>query len=587
MRQFFRGVHFTDSVDSATEEQIVVNFARVAVIKYASMLSESFRISVAEEAKEDLRRSAQRRETFLLSMLPAVYKAFRKAELNACKLGFGVLQACFVKHASHPFVRELQIAGDIKHIVHEYNFEPGQERSCFHFNSVDPCTFFPVFTDYDDPNDSLLYAIRLEEGRLISEIRARYAKSLVESGPNWDEVEPTAEVLHYYDREDYMLVAKGQMKPTRNRNGQEVPGAPFYLTLEKGKHKWGRVPFWIVQNLALDDADPTYLGTVSDMDAIKELNRRFNEMLSEQATEVRSKIHPPLVYASDDHQQLDDITFEPNAVIPIGAEEQLAPLASDTANAGAMDLLERYKEAIFNQAFLNEASFGNIGSGVTGVGVRLAQASMEQLIKLKVPLRVDALTNLFGSVLFYAAQLLAPVQESRGRLTFRQSLSDTTFNIVDLTADDFNGDYTVEVKFPAVLPYDRIQHEQNEVYKFKAGVQPLRATLRNMGIQDVDATVKELMAEFADPVLNPDRVLATAQAKQSGGSQSPVQMSPERAPLPAAPRSMAPTVPSTASTPNGVNVPAMDRGLESAGPNFGADLGFPPGPGINTGEGGM
>lgn len=591
-----------------------MNYSRVVVLKYAAVLSKGFRLQVPEPAAPDARLSAQRREAYLLSMLPQLMKAYRRAEHNACKVGFGVIQAVFTKHDTAPEVRMMGEGKDNR-LVHEYSFLPGGSRSSFRFRNVPPEDFFPVFTGYDDPNEDLWYVIRPDRNRLIEEIRQRYGKQLEATGGleslDANQVEPTCTLLHYWDHDDYYLIALTvRVATTEKRGGPHgfgdriESGKTAAVLLEHSKHLWGRPPFWIISNIFAGEADPTWQGTCSDIDAIKSLNRRYNETLSDSATEIRLHIKKPLVYASDEPQQdVTAIAFETGAVIPIGLEEKLGPMDWQPVPDAVERLLDRYIQAIHHLSFLNDAAFGNITGTNTGVGIRMAFAPMLQLLDLKVPIRIEALQHLLGSVLAYTEQLLAPVQGknggegSAGRALFRKT-DGKKFAVVDLESADISGDYEVAVTFDQVLPFDEIQRDQNEVYKFKSSTQSLRETLRVRGIQDIDRAVEEIKGELEDEVLNPERVLLTAQARQvkgQGGAPQPAPGGPGLAAQPSQPvpppRSEAPTVPAMPGMEEGggvpgggMNIPGMPREMAGAGPNLGAGV---QSPGINIGGGGL
>lgn len=637
MQDFFDGRHWAldseggdigasgvDTGDSSggTEETITVNFSRVVVLKYASVLSKGFRLQVPEPAVADARASAQRREAYLLTMMPSFMRAYRRAEHNACKVGYGVIQAVFNKHDTAPEVRMMG-EGQDQRVVHEYTFMPGQSRSAFHFRNVPPEDFFPVFTGYDDPNEDLWYVIRVDKNRLTAELRERYRVELESTG-GWDlfgpdQVEPSCTLLHYWDKEDYYLIAqtmrKQASKPRSAFGGgggrSEAPLTRAVL-LEHSKHLWGRPPFWIISNVFTGEADPTWRGTTSDIDAIKALNRRFNETLSDAATEIRMHIRKPLVYKSDEPQQdVSAIEFESGSVIPIGSDEELLPLDWQPVPDAVERLLDRYEQSVHHLSFLNEAAFGNMPNSPTGVGIRMAFASMLQMLDLKVPQRVDMLQHLFGAVLAYTEKMLAPVQVKRGgvqgastgRMLFRSTAAGakggSKFTVVDLEASDIANDYDVVIDFSQVLPFDEIQRDQNEVYKFKSRTQSLRETLRSRGVQDVDRAIDEIKGELEDEVLNPEHVLLVAQARQAkgagqatAGAPPPSLAAPPSSPVP--PMQEGPPVPlaPTAGTEGegggvpggGMNVPGMPRVPEGMGPNMGAGV---PTPGVNIGAGGM
>jgi hypothetical protein len=274
-------------------------------------------------------------------------------------------------------------------------------------------------------------------------------------------------------------------------------------------------------------------------------------MLSEMAEDITIKIHGALVYKSAQHQQ-DPATMRLGAgvVIPIGEEEELEALKLQGDTITAENHTDRIMQSIKDLSFLGDAGFGNLIAGMSGEGFSIALNPLQQIVELKLPQRRDTLSSI-------CAFLLQCFEEKAAKDASFRGYVKTAFEhyaLTELTPDDIKGQYRADIVYGNMLPRDDFLFAQNELYKLKAGGQSLRTTLDKIGFDDPDAELERMIEEFNDPVLNPERVLATAQAKQ-------VQAQAKQGPPPVPTTGGGPPPPPT-KAPAGLGIPPSADGSQ-------------------------
>jgi hypothetical protein len=269
----------------------------------------------------------------------------------------------------------------------------------------------------------------------------------------------------------------------------------------------------VVQNIVNTDADPTDGGSISDIDDIADLNRHLNLMRSEQAEEIMTTIHRPLVYYSGDHMQdPKQISYTAGAVLPIGApgEEELKPLDPPVESTATKEHIEAIESSIRTLSFLGDAGFGMFGAGTSGVAARIALTPLQRILELKLPPRTYVLQGVCAFLLRIFEQKAPNDVKLRGWV----STSGSRYELMDVGKADIAGQYYASLDYGNLLPRDDQAHSQNEVYLYKASAQSLSTTLDNMGFEDPHAEIEMIKAEAQDPWLNPERYMAVIQAMQ-------------------------------------------------------------------------
>jgi hypothetical protein len=389
--------------------------------------------------------------------------------------------------------------------------------------------FYPVYRTYEKADD-FLYVFFHEPRRLTRDLELKYDVTLQatsmdstvdSSTSNVAGSEPTAELVAYWDDSLYILVAMTKTiefgKSTRARGllppRQITIETEQYTVLEFMEHGLPRIPFWVLQNLRTPDFDPTFQGSISDIDDIIDLNKHYNWIVSEEADEIATHIHRPIFYQSDEHQQNpNDLKFTPGAVNPIGApgEEEIMSLPWEPEPGFVNQHLDRTLSNMKEIAFLGDPGFGNLPPGTSGVAAKIAMTPMEQIIELKLPQRQDLLQALCKFV-------LQVFEEQAEDVKFKGWIKGelNQFGSVEISAEDVRQNYFVQIDYGNMLPQDDSTIEQNEIYKFKTGSQSLMLTLDNMNQENPQAEISRIKQEGLDPELNPERVMMILEAKRA------------------------------------------------------------------------
>jgi hypothetical protein len=579
VKDFFDGDQWEQEEADLDEEdvRVTLNYARRAVLWHVAYLTQQPpRVDVqTSPAKPD--PSANRREKFLRAVAsnPAFLRAHRRAEMSANKYGYGVLQVLWTPPDGQPKSKELSTTegSTAAKSAKVYTQMP------FAFRALNPRKFYPRYRTYDRPDD-FLYVFRHDPDRLVEDIEDKYGVSLAPTSTMASTPGGTCDLVEYWDDERYKLmaitqelVAEGEGRNVATRVEETIH------VLEEKKNPYKRPPFFVLPNVVADpDADPTDEGSLSEVELIKDTNKHLNLLMSLTATEIAKRIHPPVAYKSDDHQQAD-VRLGAGEVIPIGADEDLEPLTWSGIPQTVAEYRNALMQAMRDLSGLPKTSFGEgDAQGASGVGMRLAYAALELVLALKIPERVEFLTGIFEFVLEAAeTQLKENAQISLW------STGEVPVQVV-LEGRDIGGSHQCTVRYGNLIPRNRVEWEQHVVYLYKTGVISHYTALELLeDVADPKAEIERIRVENKDVALHPDIAKAIKEFEQ----QSPPAPS---APQPGGPEqglkfNAAPPVPTFPSTPTQQNAPFLQRGqvpnMGQLGQRGGMGPGF--GPGVNVG----
>lgn len=510
--RFFVGDHWNEApqAEDSTSYQLTYNYCKAIVLKYAALLSKAPRIRINIVSNElTLKQKAQKRERFLQGIWPSLMTAWRDVEFNASKKTFGVIEVVWDPGPGQPETIEVGVGKDVTKTL-RYTDIP------IKFKSIEPEKFFPVYRTFDKPDD-FLYVMVEDPGRLVEDIKETYKVNL-QSTDVQEGTDGTCDLLQYWDSTNYKLLAKTTYyrEVRMGKDTKRIPRSTFTV-LQDFKHEYERIPFFVVQNLRNPGKDPCYDGSIGDIDSVAHLNKHYNVIMSEAAEEIALHIHNPVAYKSDDPKQdVNNIDFKPGALIPIGKDEDLSPIMWPGLAGAVEEHLNRTQAAIEDLTFVGEAGFGRYPSGASGIGLRLVLSSLEQIMGLKIPLRQNALADICKH-LFKIIELKTGNKEAENYAPLQLWLKDHLgrYGQVQITKEDINRDYFVDIDYGNLLPRNETEHQQNEVYKYKTGAQSLWETLDNIGVDNPDEAISRIKQEQEDVVLNPEKAMAIAQAKLS------------------------------------------------------------------------
>jgi hypothetical protein len=577
-QELFEGHHWASDPEDEMDFQLVLNYCRNVVLRNAAIMSRSPRPRVPVPSGPGVGTQqetyARNREYLLRLVWDDLIPAWNDVEMNASKYSYGVLQVLWM-----PQTQEKNIGRGQEEIIAKV-----MESNPFKFRSISPYKFFPIYRTYDTPND-FMEVFRYDPGRLTRDIEETYGVEVMPTGgllldgTQVVSVEPTCDVVEFWSEKQYVLLAMTRAYVYKQTRGNprlgDVDNIQLYTVLSEGENVYGTIPFWVLQNIRSDpNEDPTILGSVGDLDDIESLNLHMNMILSEEASEIVTKIHQPLVYKSEDHEQdPSTMAYTSGAVFPIGKEEDLDPLPWTGDPAYVQRHMDQIDGSLKDLTFLGQAGFGDVAAGVSGIGFRIALTPMQQITELKLPLRVKALESV-GSYLLKCFEKMVGGARYRGMIN--RGLG--RFGAVEVTKADIDGQYYVTIDYGNLLPRDDMAFAQNEVYMYKTGVQSMYQTLDNLGVQDPDAEIERIKKELQDPVLNPEHVKMLRELGVGGQQgQQPTQPAQPNMP-PGMQQGLQNMMPQGAGVSPGN--PMMGGGLGAglgAGPGMGAGPGAGPG----------
>ena len=520
---FFEGLHW--EVEDAEEERdryrLVFNYVRRTILARAAGLAKApeVRVRVTSLPKTEEFRKAAIREKFLRVLWPSLMEAWESVEMNSSKYSYGVLE---IKWGSQGKTKGAE--------GHRYRevLEPP-----FKFGSLPPKHFYPIYRSHTELNDmSAVFVSR--PGQLIADLELKYGIPLQGSsayelskslGPGWVTIgtEETTDVVEYWTETRFIIFArtsvlvKSIMEHDGNRIGdtRRVEGI---VILAEGKNPFNKIPFWVVPNIRSNpNADATNGGCISDAEDIYFINQHYNHMISEEAEEVSTVIHNPIIYSSDEHMQdPNTLTIKPGAVWPIGDEEKIEALKLGNVSPLVESHFNKLQDAMKDLTFMGDAAMGKSDSQTSGVAAQIALTPQKQYLELKLPIRKRILMEVCA-FLFESFETIGEKLNIKYRTWLRNSLG--MFGKETITAEDIGGLYFSEIKYGNLLPRNDYEHDQNESFRFKTGAQSLYTTVERMGHPDPSDEVDRIKEEAQDDILNPDRVIQTSQAKMSSANE--------------------------------------------------------------------
>ena len=583
--QFFGGDQWED--DTSMDEELELcrttwNYARMAVMRHvALMVHTPPRVDVAGDGED---RSARARETFLRAAFSAdhLWRPWGQGvELNASKLSYGVLKAEWIPKRELDTKQVEATAGK--------NAPESAARSItvirempLKFTNVPPKNFYPIYadTDYNDAND-ILFCFREIPDQMVAYLELKFGKSLQPTAQKVVGIMETCKVVEYWDAENYCIFAVTRLIKENDKN----ESTPVFL-VEPTAHKYGRVPFFVLQNIPDANKNPTEDGSISDVELIREPNKHMNLMNTIIATSIYVNAMPPMVYKSDTgHEYMDRIRGGAGEVIPLGTDEEL----EFKTWQGQPEIVTRHlKDTVKSMEDLGNLSYSSLAGDqpASGVGQQLNYANTELTLALKTNPRVSTLQEVGRFLLHMADEYLA----DNDRINFSQldrmkSAESPAFLEVNLWRKDVQGATTCFVSYGDVMPRDKTKIEQHIAYLYAQGVISLRTALEHVSyVPDPAAEMNQIRTEIKDLELDPQKHALYLQAKQMGQQKPPSSPTPTPSTFDNQRRAAgvkfdaAPPVPSTPEMPTSTNAPGLAR---SVSPNL--NQMFPQRPGVYQG----
>lgn len=543
---FFEGTQWDTAPEDMEEElrgeeeiRLTFNYARKSVLWHVGLLTGKVpRVDVPVLTAVP-NPSVLRREQYLRAIVACTdfRRAHRRLEVSANKYGYGVFQALWKPEDGQP-------------TDGKYTRQP------FLFRALNPRTFYPVYRTYDTPNN-FLYVFRHDPDRLVEDIEEQY--NVVLAPTEWTAGERgLCDLVEYWDNKKYVLIALTSQMGEEDEEETVVP-----TVLMDKAHPYGRPPFFVLPNFVSDpDKDPTDGGCMSEVELIEGVNKHLNLIVSLLGSEIATRVHPPIVYKSDEPQQDPaNIRIGAGEVIPIGLEEEIIPLRWEGVPQTVAEHRDALMQALRDFSGLPNTALGSQGS-TSGIGMRMAYAVLEMILPLKIPERCDFLFEVLSFVLEVTESQLRDEEELR----FWASQEATAI----LSKADIQEHYFCSVQYGNLIPKNRIEEEQHTIYLHKTGLVSLHTALEMLEeIPDPSAEIERIKRENQDIALNPEKAGLIRQLQQP----TPQPESPSPPASAGMPEEMglkndaAPPVPQLPSMPTQQNAPFLERG---AAPPMGA-----------------
>ena len=447
--------------------------------------------------------------------------------------------------------------------------------------SIPPANFYPVYadSDYNDPND-FLFVFRVIPDQMVDALEEKYGVKLQATNLPIAGTTGSCEVVEWWSKDHYMIFAVTR-EDTKDTKGQsQEPKWTVYPLVKYSTHKYGRVPFFILQNIVNPNQNPTLGGSISDVELIMEANKHLNTMNTIIASTIMTHADPPTVYTSSSgHLSLEKIRLGAGEIIPLLEDEALVPVEWEgQPEIVRLHMMDTVK-AMEDLGNLSHASLAG-DQPASGIGQRLSYANTELTLALKTNPRIATLQAI-GSYCLRLCDMFLKDDEviSFSQLDRLKSTHAPAYMEVDLRKSEIQGAYACSVVYGDIMPRDRMKDEQHIAYLRSQDMISHRTALEHVSyVTDPIAEMQYIRDETKDPELNPERYVIYKNAKmmdQQGGkpranAQGPGITRPDAQRRAAGIKfDAAPPVPATPEMPTATNAPQLARGVNvNAGQMF-------------------
>lgn len=501
-RQLYRAEHWGTTalpVPEGKRYTLTVNYVRPTVDKAVHLLFGSLPgIQVLPPGvEEESRRLAEALEAHLYETWEknSAEVGFRKIAHNMVLLGTGLAY---------------------------YWWDNGNQR--FRFRSVPPENFYPLF-DGDDLVECILISRRLT--RSLKQKYPKLAGGIVADEGSGSSDSSASSIFDETRWDGDMPIipsqagAQGNSGYTTVLDWYDADGNWIRImgdAVHKQKLAYGTgtppvVPFPNV--IPGDDRMP-----FSDIDDIIDLNLYLNQLISQNA-EIIKRYSNPTVVEKQTGQSPQDIRQTIQAeggVIPIKRDGSLEYLNWTGTPPDISQQYDRVMRAIQDLSGKPASSYGEILSNQSGVASNMSMSPQVSATEMKQGVAGMGLIALNQACLQLTEKFMKGKDISAKAMAPSRP-GTTSWRAYEGTFDPakIDGWYKNRIKWPSAFRVDDPIYVQNELAKSKGDAANPKAqsqytTMENLGIEDVEAEIDRIKAEYEDPRLHPERLTAATDA---------------------------------------------------------------------------
>ena len=236
--------------------------------------------------------------------------------------------------------------------------------------------------------------------------------------------------------------------------------------LLSGPNPYGFIPFVHVPNLPAANE----VWGISDLRDLTNLNRTYNERLSDQSDTIRYHADPPVVFKGVANHV--DLPVGPGTTWDIPPDADVTLLEWRGAAPAVEDHLRRLQTAIFEVAETPRTAFGDSGRLLSGVALETELRPLILKTLRKRTFWTDALRR-------------------RNRMLLR--LAEANGALPPGAADA----YRVKAIWPPMLPKDDAVEVQNNVSLVAAGLRSARSAMDALGTEDPEGELRKVLEDRA------------------------------------------------------------------------------------------
>lgn len=247
---------------------------------------------------------------------------------------------------------------------------------------------------------------------------------------------------------------------TAERFELEVDGA----AVRSQANPYGAIPFVHVPNLP----GANEVWGISDLRDLANLNRAYNERLSDQSDTIRYHADPPVIFKGVNEHT--DLAVGPGTVWDLPADADVALLEWRGTTPAVEDHLKRLQTAIFEVAETPRTAFGDSGRLLSGVAL---ETELRPLI-----LRTLRKRTFWSVALRRRNGLILRLAERGGALPPGAAEG-----------------YRVKTIWPPMLPKDDAIEVRNNVSLVAAGLRSARSAMDALGTEDPEAELARVVED--------------------------------------------------------------------------------------------
>lgn len=389
------------------------------------------------------------------------------------------------------------------------------KRQIVRYRSIAPENYYPVM-DGDEVVECVVVSTRntrlLKRAypELATKILADAERDEINSedptdSPSSGGMAQTTKVIDWFDRHGNWVRVMGDA-PHSQKLGYGIDRVPVYD---------------FVNNLPGDEGQSR-----SEVEDIIELNRYYDQLISQQADIIRKYSNPPVLNedTGNSNTEVQRAVRGDGSVIMVKKGGVLKYLNWEGTLPEIGAQVDRVKDAIHDLSGKPASAYGQTVTNQSGVVTNMALTPTVSQTTARETLMGATLSEINSDTLkLYERFMKGERITFKGRRAGRTPYQHRFFK-VEITGNEIAGWYENRMKWPSAYRVDDPVYVQNILQQAQGDhpVLPIYDALEDLGREDVEATLDRLAMQLEDPRFHPDRLkMAVDAASSLAGIEAP------------------------------------------------------------------